>query len=427
MNGLTILITGILAVLTFVSPRKYFVVPFILAACFVPADQRIIIMGLDFTVLRVLVLAGIVRILMYGQWIRIKWNNFDKLLFIWAFCGAFIYTLQWSTGEAAVNRLGVLFDVLGLYWLFRQTIRSWDDIKFMISVLAFCMVMLAPFVLVELATKHNPFAALGRVITNVREERLRCQAAFPHSIMLGVFCSTQVPLFVGMAKIQRNKTLYYAAILASIFIVSATASSTPILVLAAGLLIISGFKWRHFTGVVLIIFGVAVLGLQTIMNAPVWHLLARINVVGGSTGWHRYNLINQSMVHINEWIFLGCRSTGHWGFGLEDITNQFLLEGLRGGLITMLIFIAMIFIGMKSILNFSLTVDDYDKRFFSWCCFVVMLAHCIAFFGVSYFGQMTMLWYMMLAVVGLLVEYNSYFAINHAPVANATYFSFAQP
>lgn len=427
MNAITIFVTCFLVFLTFALPRKYFIVPFILSACFVPTDQRFIIMQLDFTVLRILVAASIFRVILNNEMIPIKWNKFDKVLLVWAFYGALIYSLQWSTLEAVINRLGMLFDVLGLYWLFRQKIRSWDDIKFVIKVLAIGMIILSPFVFIELTTKHNPFSILGRVFTNVREERLRCQAAFPHSIMLGVFCATQIPMFIGIARGQKNKMLYYVAGLAAFFIICATASSTPILVLMVGLFVATGFRWRYLTKYLFITLIVVLIAMHIIMDAPVWHLLSRINVVGGSTGWHRYNLINQAMEHINEWIFIGSRSTAHWGFGLEDVTNQFILEGLRGGFATMAIFIAMIFIGMKSILHLSLKVDDPYKRYLSWCCFVAILTHCFAFFSVSYFGQTTMLWYMMLAVAGLLVEYDNQlvlrpisrpYLINYHPIVS---------
>jgi len=405
INKITLIVAVLLAILTITLPRKYFAVPFILAACFVPTDQRIILMGLDFTVLRILVAVGILRILIFGEQKRIGWNRFDKVLFAWVICGAVIYSVQWMNVRAIVNRAGVLFDVIGLYWLFRQRIRNWDDVKFIIRVLAISITILAPLVMAEWVTGQNPFAVLGRVATDVRTEQYRCQAAFPHSIMLGLFAAVSVPLFTAMAVTENNKIFYLAGLIAAVFIVVACTSSTPILVLGGVVLVMLCFKLRRYTAKIGWAFLASVVGLHIVMRAPVWHLLARVNVIGASTGWHRYNLINQAIKHFDEWAFLGCRRTEHWGFGLGDVTNQYILEGVRGGLVTAVIFLVVLYMALKTPLSLCLRQTGFKKQFPIWCLFAAMTGHCAAFFGVSYFGQINMLWYMMLAMVGLLAEY----------------------
>ena len=406
----TIFIAAFLVILTFAVPRKYFLVPYVVAACFVPTDQRIIIMGLDFTILRILVVAGVLRILLYGEQKLIKWNKLDMTILLWVFYGASVYVIQWMNTKAIINRFGVIFDVVGLYWLFRQKIRSWNDVKFVFTLLAISVVILVPLVALEWSTGRNPFVILGRVMTNVRSERYRCQAAFPHSIMLGLFWATLVPLFVGLG-ITEKKVLYWIAVAAAVFITMASASSTPILVLAIVLVGLLWFRWRQLTSKTGLCLLALLTALHIVMRAPVWHLLARINVIGASTGWHRYNLIDKAIEHFGEWVFIGCRTTDHWGFGLGDLTNQYILEGVRGGFITLLIFLAMIYRVLKTLLNLSIQEKDSKKQFLIWCLFTMIIGHCAAFLGVSYFGQITMLWYMMLAIAGLLTEYK-YFLEN---------------
>jgi len=74
INQATVVITVFLGILTFVVPKKYFLLPFILAACFVPADQRVIIFDLDFTPLWILGLVGFLWLLLRGEVRTIKWN-----------------------------------------------------------------------------------------------------------------------------------------------------------------------------------------------------------------------------------------------------------------------------------------------------------------------------------------------------------------
>ncbi len=400
----TILVSAFLAILTFVVPKKYFLVPFLAAVCFVPTDQRIIVMDLDFTVLRILVLAGVLRTWMRDKQKQVTWNKFDYMVFAWVGVGTLIYILQWSSMKAMINRAGVMFDVVGLYWLFRQRIRCREDIIFVFKILAVCALMLAPFVAFEWATGHNLFVHLGRVLTQVREGRYRCQAAFPHSLMLGLFWATVVPVFIGLGLSEQKKALYLAAGAASIFMIFSTASSTPVVVLAAVFLLLAFFPYRqHGRQIVFGICGVAII-LHLLMNAPVWHLISRVDIVGGSTGWHRYNLIDKTIQHFGEWAILGTRSTAHWGRGLGDITNQYVLEGIRGGFITLIIFVALLVTAVKTIGRYSLLITSTKQQWFNWCICVSVLTHCISFMGVSYFGQISMLLYLDFAIVGLVYE-----------------------
>jgi len=400
----TILITVLLAILLFVVAKQYFLLPFILAACFVPADQRVIIFDLDFTPLRMLVLVGFLRTILLGERLTFKWNRFDKLVLVWAICGALIYIIQWADMRALIYKCGVLFDVIGLYWLFRINISSWGDIEYATKVFAVCSLVLAVLVGLEWATGRNPFVVLGRVETVVREGRYRCQASFPHAIMLGLFWATLVPLFIGFARQDKSKLLLWSAVAASAFIAAATASSTPILTLLIVLIMLCGYRLREYAACAGWGLFASLIALHIVMQAPVWHLISRISVVGGSTGWHRYYLIDRAINHFGEWLFLGCRSTAHWGRGLTDITNQYILEGVRGGFVTLALFLVMIYMALRTLLRLSLQHQEHKQQFLIWCFLVIILGHCVSFFGVSYFGQIMMWWYMTLAVVSFLYD-----------------------
>ena len=400
----TVLLAIILAMLTLLVPRKYFLAPFILAACFVPTDQRIMVMGLDFKVLRMIIAVGVLRVLLFGEYQRLKLNRIDRLLLMWVLCGAVIYSIQWNTAEAVINRAGILFDAVGLYWLFRQNIRSWDDLKHTFRLFAVGAIILLPFVLIEWSTGSNPFVLLGKAVTSVRQDKFRCQAAFPHSIMMGLFWAILAPMFLALAKTETKKTLYLFAFASGIVIVAASASSTPILVLILAIVAYMAFNWRRYTVVAALAIAAMAAALHIVMNAPVWHLLARINVIGGSTGWHRYNLIDKAIGNFDEWMVIGCRSTDHWGYGLGDVTNQYVLEGVRGGAATLILFALMIYAVMKTLVTSSLRYRDRNAQLLIWALFSMMIAHCVGFIGVSYFGQIQVLWYMTLAAASLLQE-----------------------
>jgi len=400
----TVVSTVLLTFLLFLVPKRYFLLPFILTACFIPADQRIIIFDLDFTPLRILIVVGVLRMLLRGELRSISWNRFDKLVLSWALVGAFVYIMQWRDMRALIYKCGVLFDIIGLYWLYRQHIRSWHDIVFPFKVFAICCLVLLPLVAYESTTGTNPFAVFGRATTAIREGEYRSEASFPHSIMLGLFWATIWPIFVALSRLERHKFLYWSAAAGSIFIIFATRSSTPIITWLIVLVVLCGYRWRQYVGCASWgLFG-SLIALHTVMEAPVWHLISRVRFIGGSTGWHRYNLIDKGIKHFSEWALLGCRSTEHWGWGLGDITNQYVLEGVRGGLVSLLIFIAMVYIACKTLSTLSISSQEHKMRFLAWCFFVTMIGHCVAFLGVSYFGQIHMWWYMTLAIVSFLSE-----------------------
>lgn len=404
----TIIATLALAALLLVVPKKYFLLPFILAACFIPADQRIIILDLDFTPLRVLILVGFLRIFLRRESVEIRWSNFDKILLSWAICGAVIYTMRWGNLKAFIYRCGVLYDTLGLYLLFRTHIRSLSDIKLPIKVFAACSVLLAVFVGLEWVTGQSPFVILGETVTVVRRGRYRCRASFPHPIILGLFWATLVPLFLGLGMTDKKKLLYWAGAVASVFIVCASASSTPLLTLLVTILLIALFRYRCYGRQVVWALCGLTIALHLVMRAPVWHLISRISIVGGSTGWHRYKLIDQAIEHFGEWALIGAQSTSHWGRGLGDITNQYIAEGVGGGIVPLAIFVYLLVVAVRIPGSYSLQPVPKCEQWLAWSICVSVLGHCVGFLGVAYFGQIRMLLYLTFSIVAAVYQTSSY-------------------
>jgi len=400
ITGPTLLITIALAVMTFFIPRRYILLPYVIGACFAPADQAIMVGELNFQVLRILVVVGMLRLTLRGEIVAIRWNRFDKLILIWFVIGSMIYVTQWMSLTALINRCGRFVEWLCLYWVFRQSVRSWKDLRFAYVALAFCAVAMLPFVVSEWIQGANPFAVLGRVVTTFREENYRCQATFPHAIMMGLFWATLVPLFVVFAR-QRGhfRVVLWAAVVASTLMIWMTASSTPILTVAAVAVLLLAFPLRQYTGTAAWGVLAMVIALNFVMKAPVWHLVSRVGVVSGSTGWHRFYLIDQSIRNFRHWMLLGTRDTRGWGLGLEDVTNQYILEGVRGGFLTLILFCVILFVGARTVVRMSVRSRDTSESYLAWGLFVTIIAHCLSFIGVSYFGQIDMIWYLLLASV----------------------------
>lgn len=403
INIPTLIITGILVVCAIIFPKKYILLPLIIATCFIPADQRIIIAGLDFTPIRLLVMASLLRVYFLESRKHVI-NIIDKVVIIWVIYGAVIYIVQWKSIAAIIFQCGMLFDIIGIYLLFRLTISSWTELEYVIRLFAVCSIILSIFVTWELLTGRNPFIVLGNVTTWVREGRYRCQAAFPHSIMLGLFWATLMPIFGGCWKTRFQKHVYTCAIIASIFMIIASASSTPLLTFVYVVALWPLFYLRTYGRLMVTILCILLIGLHFTMDAPIWHLISRVDIVGGSTGWHRYNLINQTIMHFSEWMLTGCRGVSQWGVYGDDITNEFVLQAVRGGLGGLMLFCVLMYLCIKNLWSSSLCQLFYNKHWFVWGICVSLISFNISFLGCSCFGQIRVLFFMLLAISAWIEE-----------------------
>jgi hypothetical protein len=375
-------------------------------------NQRIVIAGCEFTTLRILVFAGILRVLIRREKKSSHWHGFDKLVLIWNLSGTLMYTIQYGTLAAFINRCGVMYDSLGIYWIFRNFFQTFEDIASVIKMFAICALISTPLVTAEKINSASPFSFFGPVGASFHRGRFQCAGPFPHYIMMGCFWISLIPLFYGAYKAKINPLLNMTAIFCSIALVYFSASSTPLLTGAGIVLFWQCYKSRAQGKKIFYITCLLILILHFVMQVPVWHLLSRVNIFGGSTGWHRYYLFDQFVKHASEWFLFGTKSTEHWGEGLVDVTNQYVLEAVRGGSITLIFFLFIMYNAIKICGRNSLALAEQPIHWLSWGVGISMLGHAVSFWGVSYFGQILMLFYMTLAMTGFLHERNNHCEFN---------------
>ena len=144
------------------------------------------------------------------------------------------------------------------------------------------------------------------------------------------------------------------------------------------------------------------------MKVPVWYLLARMDIVGGSTGWHRAELITASLKHLNEWWLAGTDYTVHWmptGVSWSpnntDITNHYLAMGVVGGLPLMLTFIAILVKCFQSLGRRMAELREADdpSEWVLWLVGGTLFAHSLTFLSVSYFDQTYVLPWLVIGMV----------------------------
>ncbi len=390
--------------------RQYTVWPFIILACFVSSAQRLVVVNLDFNLIRLLVLFGMMRLVMRSEYHGIRWGWLDFTIMAFALTKTIVYTALHGTSSAFIYQSGQVFDAIGGYLLMRCFLRSPKDIITTILGFALVSVPLAGAFLIENLTGRNLFAALGGVppVTAIREGRLRCQGAFSHPITAGCFWAASLPLIAALWW-QPRSLMRYAAVIGSfcaVAIVLLTSSSTPVMGVLAGMFAAGMFLVRHWVRWVFFAACGLTVGLHLSMNMPVWHLISRITITRGNTGYHRYMLIDSAIRNFNEWAALGTKSTAHWFWGGQDVTNQFVIEAIRGGLATLVLFVLTIGLAFFAVgRTWRAAGKQRPMVILAWALGVSLFVHTVNFIGVSYFGQITFLWYLHLALIASLYEF----------------------
>lgn len=410
LHPLGLVFCALMCVLLLCVRRSRAVIPMIMLACFIPSAQRIVILGLDFTMLRLLMLCGAVRVLSRGETRGIRLGTLDRTLIAYVCVRSLVNVILHGTSSVLIYNLGISFDALGVYFLVRVLVRSWEDLDATIGgfVLVACILVVA-FGLERFADSHrNYFSILGGVaeITSARQGKVRAQGAFPHAIIAGCYWVGVLPLLLARFWTRpRLRFLTFLAVLSSLLIIFTTASSTPIAGTLLALAAAAFFPFRRLVPQLGWGALIGVIGLHLVMKAPVWHLISRIDLVGGSTGWHRFYLIDQAIHRVSEWWLVGTRSKAHWGAGLEDGTNQYVIEGTRGGLVSLCLFLLVVALALRGVARMvRATEGDRPRLILSWMVGASLFAHLGMFMAVTYFGQIYSLWFFTLAVIASLEQ-----------------------
>jgi hypothetical protein len=187
----------------------------------------------------------------------------------------------------------------------------------------------------------------------------------------------------------------------------ASISSGPIMSALAAIVALFTWRLRHHMRLLRWLGLLGFIGLTTMMKAPVYYLIARIDLVGGSTGWHRSRLIQSALQRLSEWWLAGTDYTRDWAAAPgwspnhTDITNHYLYMGVIGGLPLILLFISILAKGFSFVGQTLRRLPDLgpESRFIPWALGASLFSHAATFLSVSYFDQSFVFLYLTLAAI----------------------------
>lgn len=408
MNIGGIIITIVLCSTVLVLPRRYAFVPPFIATCYITQGQVLDIAGANFTALRLVFLFSFIRVLLRKELQQIEFILMDKIFILWVSSATVIYIILWQTQSAFIYKMGVAYDAILIYFFFRSVFRDLEDVKRAIPIMAVLIVPLAILMLYERFGLKNVFSYFGGVPDTPIFDRVRTRAegAFRHPILAGSVASCLFPMFMGMWFFNKKKSVL-GLMAAGAMIIAANSSGPVMSVIFA---IFAMAIWPMHAHMRIIRWGIAasLVALHFVMTAPVWYIIARLSLITGGTGWHRSYLIDRAICYFDDWWLLGTKETSHWMptkliiYDAADITNFFIAQGVRGGLLTLILFIALFVFAFS---NIGKTIKNTDKSefislIFVWSIGASLFAHMVSFISVSYFDQSIVFFYLTLALIG---------------------------
>jgi hypothetical protein len=410
-----LMVLGVGALILF-WPRGKTIAPFIAGCILIPMDQVLLVAGMHFPMLRILALFGIARLIKDKLSSRSKIftggiNKIDIAVVLFTIVTAIAAVLLFQESAAVIYQLGTIYTTFGLYFLLRFLIRTEEDILAMVRTLAYVAAVIAVGMAMEVATGRNPFAMLGGARANIygtlmmRDDRFRAQGPFGHPLLAGTFGAIILPLFFLLWQSGRkNRVLAAVGMISATVITLASNSSTPIMAYAGGVLALGMWPIRNWMRVVRWGIVVTVVSLHMVMKAPVWHLISRIDISGGSSGYHRFMLIDQCIRHFSDWWLIGVKSTYAWGWDMWDTANQYVGICDTSGLLPFILFLATIVYGFKYLGKARRAAGTPKKQqVFLWALGAALFANVVAFVGISYWDQTQVVWYGLLAAISAAV------------------------
>lgn len=424
MNALGASILSILVVTVLLASKRWALMGTIAGILYLTQAQRVNIVGFNLYAVRFIELAAFIRVLIRKEISFSKLNTIDRTLVLLYVYTVSVFLLRSSEDQA--YQIGMAVDALLSYFAFRGLVTDAEDFKWLLRA---SIILLAPYVVlvsIETITFNNPFSAMGAYANSqwgdawFRGGRLRATGSFGHPSLMGTLGGTYLPLYMSLwlAKFGRNDRRFaLIGICLSLALVWASNSGGPTTCVAAALL--GWMLWPIRRDMRLVRRGLVciLVLLAVVMKAPIWYLLAKISSVSGGDGFHRAVLLDMAFQNLDKWWLAGMRvlDTANWlpytnsTTGAVDMTNHFLVFGIFAGLGSLILMVALLiqgfrYIGRALVVIRSNKSTEKSLEYLCWGLGVVLWVHLINWFGITYWDQINLVWFMHLASISSLTE-----------------------
>ncbi|MGA2540026.1 MAG: hypothetical protein ABSG78_00545 [Verrucomicrobiota bacterium] len=417
MNPISGSILLVLCLTVFCAPRRWALLAMVVGVLYVPQGAAVPIFALNIFSVRFLEVAGIARVLARGEFRFSGLNGIDRALLLFYGYTTAVFLVRSPDGQAF--QIGELVDAYFAYFTFRGLIQDAGDFRFLLRSFVLLLIPYVAIVMVESFKHRNLFDLLAPLPGGqaFRGSRIRCLGSFRHPSLLGTIGVAFIPLYIGMAFAAADRVRALLGIVLCLVIVWASNSGGPLSGVGAGVAAWLCWRWRTKMkwvrrGIVAMIVMAALL-----MKAPVWYLLEHLSDITGGDGFTRAFLLDTMWKHLSVWWLAGMpiTDTGAWfpetisATGGADITDQFVYFGIEAGVGAIALFIVLLTRAYRS-LGKSVAIlgaaspASRESEYFMWGMGCMLTAHVANWFGITYFDQTYMIWFMQLAAISALAQ-----------------------
>lgn len=412
--GASILIFLILVVLF--APRRWALLGMMAGVLYLTQGEKIDLLGVNFFAIRFLEVAGFARVMSRREFAFYDLNRIDRVFLILYSYTTIVFLMR--SNEPVASSLALFVDSFLCYFTFRGLIAEIHDFRWFLYALVILLIPYVSLVVIEMVTHQNHFGLVGQTTEMMfRNDRPRCIGSFRQPITMGTLGVSFLPLYIGLVFTKTKRVCALVGIGLCVSIVLLSNSGGPINSAVFGIVgWLCWFMRRNMHLVRRVSLGLVIL-IGLVMKAPIWYLPAKLSDFTGGGGWHRSYLLEMAIKNFNLWWLAGMPiiQTKEWmpyileSSGGADITNQYLSFGLAAGLGAIGLFVLLLFRSFQGIgkaLNvvrssFSETSKD---EYTLWGLGAMLFTHTVNWFGVCYFDQIYVVWFMQLAAIASISQ-----------------------
>lgn len=425
MQNVTFAVAIIFSTLAFALPPVYALVAYFTALLWYPSFLAVSVGTIDILVGRFVVAALLLRCI-FDDKLRsgFVWSRLDTLVTISTLVSVVMFFITVTKDQPVMavieSRGGFMMDTWFAYMAARFIITDRGRVITVIKCISIVLVPLAVLGVVESFTGWRPFAPLWRYspwfgegitrryLTEGRWGLNRAVGPFSHAILFGGGFAMFLPLIYYLRH-EKGQWRSWAYVLSGVALLGALSSlsSGPWVTVLVVLfcMVMEGHKvWVKR----LFLFGVLLCILIGIVsNRPFYHVIASAANPLGGAGWHRAKLIDLAIEHFHEWWQFGYgEKDPGWGASLgmtwTDVTNEYILGGVRYGILGMITLIAVLIQAFRGLSAAHRKVTEPALKALCWAFGSMLFAVAVTWMSVSFFGQLLTLYYCCLGMIGSL-------------------------
>jgi hypothetical protein len=422
MQGVTLTFAIIVSLLVIALRPPYALAAYIAGLLWYPGYLAVSVGTIDILVGRLVVTVLLLRCVFDdGIRSRFTWSRLDTFvtLSMVTFFVPYFITSDQPASATLEGRSGFLMDTWCAYLAARFVAT---DRKRLVSVVKCTSVVLVPLALlgvVESVTGWQPFAPLwrfspwfrgGEYLSEGRFGFARAVGPFSHAILFGGGFAMFLPLIYYLRHEKGSwHSLAYILSGAALLGALSSMSSGPWVMVIAVVFCLAMERHRQWLKPLLVFLAISCIFIGIASNRPFYHVIASwANPLGGA-GWHRAKLIDLAVGRFNEWWMLGYgdKDPG-WGpelgMGMTDVTNEFILTGVRYGIAGVIALCLVLATAFRGIIRTHRRLADPVAKSFCWAFGSLLFSVVVAWMSVSFFGQLLPLFYCCLGMIGSLTH-----------------------